>query len=220
MRSWDMEFIQTGLHLPCGNPRLPEAIPGLEVWLFRDGSSCFGAPALSGTRSFIVRQTVHLKTFNPFGHRTIESQVIHFPVMRSASGARNGLVALDAPDNTGILGSLPIGSKVVLVLPFSAGFFFLWEKREGNGWLIDRPWFEEFRSSLDVLLPAFGKVWRPAVDCTVGIPKEPSKRSLSVIRELPCPIIGDLGGTSVTEELEDLCELPPPIRDVQGGIVR
>lgn len=42
--------------------------------------------------------------------------------------------------------------------------------------------------------------------------------SPSVTREIPRPLVGDAGGTSLTDELEALCELPP-IRDVQGGII-
>jgi hypothetical protein len=38
-----------------------------------------------GLRSLIVKQTVHLKTFNSFGQRTIESQVMHFPAIKSLS---------------------------------------------------------------------------------------------------------------------------------------
>jgi hypothetical protein len=48
--------------------------------------SPFLASRRIGLRSLIVKQTVHLNTCRFLGHRTIESQVMHFPVFKSLSG--------------------------------------------------------------------------------------------------------------------------------------
>lgn len=93
-----------------------------------------------GFRSLIVKQTVHLNTLSTFGHRTIESQVIHFPVVNSLSGTFTCLgVRLSAASS---LSSL-LNSNLAVPPATSSCLFFLPEKMAGKGWLIERPWLAD-----------------------------------------------------------------------------
>lgn len=93
-----------------------------------------------GTRSFIVRHTVQRNTFKPLGHRTVESQVMHLPVIRSRSTALAGLFGmafvglLDGADGS------PSDRRVsaAMAVDDPSRFFLLW-KMDGKGWLMDRP---------------------------------------------------------------------------------
>ena len=89
----------------------------------------------TGLRSLMVKQTVHLKTCNSFGHLTVESQVIHFPVLKSLSGT----FCLTGEDESSSVVSNPppAAPPPVLTSPFC---FFLPANSDGKGWLMDRPW--------------------------------------------------------------------------------
>jgi hypothetical protein len=98
------------------------------------------APRKTGFKSLIVKHTVHLNTFRSFGQRTIESQVIHFPVIKSLSGTLI-CFALGFSDvfraNVGDIESSSVDSNPA---PLSPWAFFRPVNSEGKGWLIDLPW--------------------------------------------------------------------------------
>lgn len=89
----------------------------------------------------MVKQTVHLKTSSCFGHRTIESQVMHLPVIKSLSGtfcfeAGFCVIFLAATWDTA---SSSVDSNPAAGTDAPSRFLFA-EKSEGNGWLTERPW--------------------------------------------------------------------------------
>ena len=91
----------------------------------------------------MVKQTVHRKTFSSLGHRTVESHVMHFPVLRSLSAALADLLDVGfaglwedwASDST------QYGTSCVIA-ELSPSRFFFPANIEGNGWLIDLPCLE------------------------------------------------------------------------------
>lgn len=114
-------------HLPLGGTDDLRRLPSLLVLA---GTLC-PSPSLSSTtglRSLIVKHTVHLKTCNSFGHLTIESQVMHFPVFKSWSGTFD----FAGEDESSSVDSRPI--------PPFALFCFFFKNRGMKGWLMERPW--------------------------------------------------------------------------------
>lgn len=97
---------------------------------------------VSGTRSLMVRHTVQRKTFKSLGHRTVESQVMHLPVIRSRSAA---LVDLFGTDCAGLFEAAHDGASREVSAAIAVdepSRFFLLGKMEGNWWLMDRPCLE------------------------------------------------------------------------------
>jgi hypothetical protein len=125
-------------NIPLAGKKDPGYVPAFTV----TGTLC-PSPRLAsrtmGFRSLIVTHTVHLNTFNSFGHRTIESHVMHFPVRKSLSGTfcfppdLFVVVLLGEPESLSVDSNPPAA-------PGSPLRFFFPVKIEGNGWLIDRPW--------------------------------------------------------------------------------
>lgn len=80
----------------------------------------------------MVTQTEHLKTFKSLGQRTRALQVMQWPVAKSRL-----MFPLVWPWGGG---GLVMGVSSSDESEKSWRFFLL-EKREGNGWLMDREWF-------------------------------------------------------------------------------
>ena len=98
----------------------------------------------SGMRSLMVRHTVHLKTLSSFGHRTVESHVMHFPVINSRSMALDDLVfcAVFAGPFDEVKEDPSAGATSFAMAADDPSRFFLLWNIGGNGWLIDLPCLE------------------------------------------------------------------------------
>jgi hypothetical protein len=129
--------------------------------------------------------TVHLKTFNSFGHRTIQSHVIQFPFIKSLSGTLAGLAvgwSAVLRANTGDTLSSSVDSNPPIPAVLSC-FFLRPENIDGKGWLTDRPW------------PRLPLVWEGTG--RVGMPYAFSSISASVT--LMGPPIGRAGDAAPAE---------------------
>jgi hypothetical protein len=161
-----------------------------------------------GFRSFIIKHTVHLNTFNSFGHRTVESHVIHFPAIKSLPEIIAALAVGFSAVLRAATGEI-LSSSVDSNPPFpvaSPCFFFRPENRVGKGWLIDRPW-----------LDTRGLLEGDEGPANVGMPYAFSSMSASV--SLVIPSLGCAGDAAPgAEDLKSLRELEGSNLLDQGAI--
>lgn len=91
----------------------------------------------TGTKSLIVMQMVHLKTFKSLGHLTNEAQVMQLPVAKSLLPAGLPLLCLLGPCPYSEPPS-PAAMSVSIIGPPAELCFFLLLNKDGNGLLTER----------------------------------------------------------------------------------